>query len=89
MIYGTLGEYMNQTTKKMVNRYFNGIPKTRLIVSIEQPVINEIDKLINHNRSHPAYKNRSEFVRMAIAIVEKLERIVVISCVQLRSVIYC
>ena len=57
--------------KKKVNRYFNGVPNIRLIVFIEQPVVNEIDSIINYNRNHPAYKNRSEFVRMAI--IEKLK----------------
>ena len=61
---------MKQTEKKKINRYFHGVPNIRLIVSIEQLIVNEIDDLIKHDRSHPASKNRSEFVRLAI--IEKL-----------------
>lgn len=63
---------MKQTEKKKVNRYFNGVPKTRLIVSVEQSIVDDIDDLICHGKNHPANRNRSEFIRMAI--LEKLER---------------
>lgn len=61
---------MKQTEKKKVNRYFNGVPKTRLIVSVEESIVDEIDDLIQFGKNHPANRNRSEFVRMAI--IEKL-----------------
>ena len=63
---------MKKTEKKKVNRYFNGVPQTRLIVAVKQPIVDEIDYLIKHDRNQPASKNRSEFVRLAI--IEKLNR---------------
>lgn len=66
---------MKQTEKKKVNRYFNGVPKTRLIVSVEESIVDEIDDLIQFGKHHPANRNRSEFVRMAI--IEKLEKDVI------------
>ena len=66
MIYRHVRETMKKTEKKKVNRYFNGVPNTRLIVSVEQSIVDEIDNLIKYDRNHPASKNRSEFVRLAI-----------------------
>ena len=63
---------MKQTEKKKINRYFHCVPNIRLIVSIEQSIVNEINDLIKHDKSHPANNNRSEFVRLAI--IEKLNR---------------
>lgn len=63
---------MNKIEKKKVNRYFHGVPKIRLILSNEQSIVDEIDDLIKHDRSHPASKNRSEFVRLSI--MDKLDR---------------
>lgn len=63
---------------KQTNRYFNGTETVRLIVSTEAEVVRQMDKLLgmrnyrsNYSR-HPCARNRSEFVRQAIA--EKLER---------------
>lgn len=61
-------------------RKFHGAPVVRLIVSVPVEIVEEIDELIGqrpgHWRpfggTHPARRNRSEFVRLAI--VEKLER---------------
>ena len=60
-------------------RKFEGEPVSRLIVSVPVSIVGEIDQLTRkryprperHNL-HPAFGNRSEFVRLAI--VEKLER---------------
>ena len=60
-------------------RKFEGEPVSRLIVSVPVSIVGEIDQLTSkryprperHNL-HPAFGNRSEFVRLAI--VEKLER---------------
>ena len=59
-----------KSIKKAINRYFNGIEKKRLIISVESHVVAEIDNLIHW--PHPAMRNRSEFIRQAIA--EKLIR---------------
>lgn len=57
-------------------RKFNGHPVIRLIVSVPEEIVAEVDEAIGYrtcwDRSHPARRNRSEFVRLAI--VEKLER---------------
>lgn len=57
-------------------RKFEGEPVTRLIVSVPVSVVGEIDDMTGFHsikaRKHPAFGNRSEFVRLAI--VEKLER---------------
>jgi len=62
-----------------MRRKFNGEPINRLIVSVPISMVEEIDRVTGckyprHNRynRHPAFGNRSEFVRLAI--VEKLER---------------
>lgn len=52
------------------NRMFREQPKTRLIVSVETDLVEAIDELIRYE--HPAKRNRSEFVRLAIE--EKLKR---------------
>lgn len=61
---------MKQSIKKETNRYFNGVPTTRLIVTCEQAIIDAVDAHIKHGRVTRG--NRAEFVRQAIA--EKLER---------------
>ncbi|KER03322.1 toxin-antitoxin system protein [Photorhabdus temperata] len=61
---------MHQSTKKQTNRYFNGTPTIRLIVTCEQSVIDAADKHIKGNRLTRG--NRAEFVRQAI--IEKLQR---------------
>lgn len=61
---------MQKSTKKQTNRYFNGVPTTRLIVTCEQSVIDAVDSHIK--RSRYMRGNRAEFVRQAI--IEKLER---------------
>ena len=60
-------------------RKFGSEPVTRLIVSVPVSVVGEIDRVTrckyprpNRYNRHPAFGNRSEFVRLAI--VEKLER---------------
>ena len=57
-------------------RKFHGHPVVRLIVSVPVEVVEEVDDAIGYGkpwgRNHPARRNRSEFVRLAI--VEKLER---------------
>ena len=60
-------------------RNFEGEPVTRLIVSVPLSMVEQIDQLTrckyprpNRYNRHPAFGNRSEFVRLAIA--EKLER---------------
>lgn len=58
-------------------RKFEGESVTRLIVSVPVSVVGEIDRVTgckypNRYNRHPAFGNRSEFVRLAI--VEKLER---------------
>ena len=60
-------------------RKFEGEPVSRLIVSVPVSVVGEIDRVTgckyprpNRCNRHPAFGNRSEFVRLAI--VEKLER---------------
>ena len=62
-------------------RKFHGAPVVRLIVSVPVEVADEVDNLIGYPHclewrksaaTHPARRNRSEFVRLAI--VEKLER---------------
>lgn len=60
-------------------RKFKGEPINRLIVSVPLSMVEQIDRVTRckyprHNRCnrHPAFGNRSEFVRLAI--VEKLER---------------
>lgn len=61
---------MQKSTKKQTNRYFNGTPTTRLIVTCEQSVIDAVDSHIK--RSRYTRGNRAEFVRQAI--MEKLGR---------------
>lgn len=51
-------------------RKFHGASINRLIVSVPVEVVAEIDELIR--TGHPARRNRSEFVRLAIR--EKLKR---------------
>ncbi len=57
-------------------RKFYGEPVVRLIVSVPIEVVEEVDEAIGYRtpwgKKHPARRNRSEFVRLAI--VEKLER---------------
>ena len=60
-------------------RKFGSESITRLIVSVPVSVVGEIDRVTrckyprpNRYNRHPAFGNRSEFVRLAI--VEKLER---------------
>ncbi|HHR6317749.1 TPA: toxin-antitoxin system protein [Providencia alcalifaciens] len=60
---------MQQSIKKKRNRYFNGTPTTRLIVTCEQSVIDMVDMHIKRGRYMRG--NRAEFVRQAI--IEKLE----------------
>lgn len=62
-----------------MRRKFKGELINRLIVSVPLSMVEEIDRVTGckyprHNRynRHPAFGNRSEFVRLAI--VEKLER---------------
>ncbi|WP_082981266.1 toxin-antitoxin system protein [Morganella psychrotolerans] len=61
---------MQKSTKKQTNRYFNGTPTTRLIVTCEQSIIDEVDSHIKGSRYTRG--NRAEFVRQAIS--EKLQR---------------
>ncbi|HHQ6610071.1 TPA: toxin-antitoxin system protein [Morganella morganii] len=61
---------MQQSVKKQTNRYFNGTPTTRLIVTCEQSVIDAVDSHIK--RSRYMRGNRAEFVRQAI--IEKMGR---------------
>lgn len=63
-----------RSTRRGVNRYFNGVPTTRLIVTVESALVDEVDNLIKYrgNAPHPCNRNRAEFVRQAIA--EKLKR---------------
>jgi hypothetical protein len=63
---------MTHSTKKKVNRYFNGKITARLIVSVEADIVALVDEVITGNPAHPAAWNRSEFVRLAI--LEKLGR---------------
>jgi len=69
---------MPASTKKQVNRYFNGTPTSRLIVTVENALVDKVDKVDSMIKrrggdySHPCYGNRAEFVRQAIA--EKLAR---------------
>jgi metal-responsive CopG/Arc/MetJ family transcriptional regulator len=66
---------MPASTKKQVNRYFNGAPTSRLIVTVENDLVDKVDSMIKRrggDYSHPCYGNRAEFVRQAIA--EKLAR---------------
>ncbi|MFT2793582.1 toxin-antitoxin system protein [Serratia sp. T13T92] len=63
---------MIHSTKKKVNRYFNGKITARLIVSVEADIVALVDEVITGNPTHPAARNRSEFVRLAI--LEKLGR---------------
>lgn len=67
---------MSTSTKKQVNRYFHNIPTVRLIVTVEADIVAQVDDLIGARQygdiTHPAMRNRAEFVRLAIA--EKLAR---------------
>jgi len=67
---------MSASEKKNTNRYFNGVETTRLIVTVESSLVEQVDDLIGTHRysdiRHPCRRNRAEFVRQAIA--EKLER---------------
>lgn len=63
------------STKKQINRYFNGTPTSRLIVTVESELVDKLDSMIKRRGGdyrHPCYGNRAEFVRQAIA--EKLAR---------------
>lgn len=53
-------------------RRFHGKPVMRLIVSVPDDVVQQVDSLLKLARNHPARGNRAEFVRLAI--VEKLAR---------------
>lgn len=53
-------------------RRFHGQPVMRLIVSVPDETVKQVDNLLKLNRRHPARGNRAEFVRLAIA--EKLAR---------------
>ena len=55
-------------------RRFHGKPVMRLIVSVPEQDVQQVDQLIDRRLGsrHPANGCRSEFVRLAI--VEKLER---------------
>ena len=53
-------------------RRFHGNPVMRLIVSVPDDLVEQVDSLLKMARGHPAGGNRSEFVRLAIA--EKLAR---------------
>ena len=62
-----------------MRRKFKGEPINRLIVSVPLSMVEQIDRVTrckyprpNRYNRHPAFGNRSEFVRLAI--VEKLER---------------
>lgn len=57
-----------------MNRRFEGVPVTRLIVSVPADVEAGVDRLIDGRLgiSHPARGCRSEFVRLTKA--EKLQR---------------
>lgn len=61
---------MQKTTNKKTNRYFNGVPTTRLIETCEQSFIDKVDIHIRVDRVTRG--NRAEFVRQAI--IEKLQR---------------
>jgi len=67
---------MSASEKKNTNRYFNGVETTRLIVTVESSLVAQVDDLIGTHRygdiHHPCRRNRTEFVRQAIA--EKLAR---------------
>lgn len=52
---------------------FGHAAKTRLIISIEERTVEQVDQLIrSRGAHHPARGNRSEFVRLAIE--EKMQR---------------
>ena len=53
-------------------RNFHGEPVARLIASVPVELVQQIDALMREDRSHPARRCRSEFIRLALA--EKLER---------------
>ena len=53
-------------------RQFHGEPVARLIASVPVALVEQIDALMREDRSHPARRCRSEFIRLALA--EKLER---------------
>lgn len=57
-----------------MTRRFHGQPVTRLIVSVPEETVAQIDELLDWRaeRKHPARGNRSEYVRLAI--FEKLQR---------------
>lgn len=55
-----------------MTRRFHGQPVTRLIVSVPDDLVAEVDRLLKLTRDHPARGNRAEFVRLAIR--EKLAR---------------
>lgn len=61
---------MQKSIKKQTNRYFNGAPITRLIVTSEQSVIDAVDSHIKRGRC--TWGNYAEFVRQTI--IEKLGR---------------
>ena len=62
--------------KKNTNRYFNGVKTTRLIVTVDSSLVAQVDDLIGVRKyceiNHSCRRNRSEFVRQAIA--EKMAR---------------
>lgn len=53
-------------------RQFHGEPVARLIASVPVALVEQIDALMREDRSHPARRCRSEFIRLALA--EKLDR---------------
>ena len=53
-------------------RHFHGAPVARLIASVPGALVEQIDALMREDRSHPARRCRSEFIRLALA--EKLDR---------------
>lgn len=67
---------MTTSTKKKVNRYFNGVETIRLIVTVDAATVALVDEHLScrqlNGMPHPAAGNRAEFVRLAIS--EKLER---------------
>lgn len=67
---------MATSTKKKVNRYFNGVETMRLIVTVEREMVELVDQHLSgrhlDGKPHAAAGNRAEFIRLAIA--EKLQR---------------
>lgn len=53
-------------------RRFKGQPVMRLIVSVSDETVKQVDSLLKLAMHHPARGNRAEFVRLAI--IEKLAK---------------